>query len=152
MVWFAPEASALRCHVVICGAAVGGSSQWSATSRNPLFWKPCFLIGEQPNSERRTSTVRQKPRSCEIRRQLKWSASRFKSGTCNHLKLLFSGDRLALWRRHRGGAPSRLGVHRTGCRAFGHRGQFSRVWLVRSKNTSMIAILAMERDKRWSVR
>jgi hypothetical protein len=30
--WLAPEAGALRCYVAICGAAVGGWSQWSATA------------------------------------------------------------------------------------------------------------------------
>src|SRR5947207_584139 len=47
--WLALEAGALRCYVAICGAVVGGSSQWSAALRNPLFWKPCFRIGGQPN-------------------------------------------------------------------------------------------------------
>src|SRR5215813_5927597 len=35
-----------RQHAIICR----GSSQWSATSRYPLSWKRCFLIGGQPNS------------------------------------------------------------------------------------------------------
>src|SRR5258707_1233361 len=40
---------------------VGGSSRWSATSRNPLSQQLCFLIGGQPHSPSATFVARPKP-------------------------------------------------------------------------------------------
>src|SRR6266481_695335 len=54
---------------------VGGSSRWSATSRNPLSQQLCFLIGGQPNSLGDIFVARQKPPSmrdpCTLK-SLRW--------------------------------------------------------------------------------
>jgi site-specific DNA recombinase len=63
------------------GRSSGGSLvvAGSATSRNSLFRKHCFLIGEQPSFQYDVFPVRPSRRSCEVRRRLKISQNRFKS-------------------------------------------------------------------------
>ena len=59
------------------------SNFWETPEANPVFWKPCFLIGEQRNRPSGALIVRQTRPFVRRRARLRNLRSKFKSGRCN---------------------------------------------------------------------
>ena len=61
------------------------SNFWGTPEANPVFWKPCFLIGEQRNRPRGALIVRQTRPFVRGRARLRNLRSKFKSGRCKRV-------------------------------------------------------------------